>query len=458
MNNIDPTLTDAERFPGLSERGRNTLHWMQQHPNAPRFNHRCGDRLDEAARVRVRDFETELLSPREEWAAQGLPSWVSDYARFCVQEVHLYRRKMEGWSGDFFACPTTVRAELGRAPWEFVPDSTSLDNLIIYNTTGTTGHPLDILAHPEFSSKYLPILKLALDRLGVSIDEELQQPERRVAMVLVCAQQSTFTFATVTSFWNECGYIKINLEESEWRNENDCARFLEECDPLVLSGDPLSFAQLLKTNVELKPRALVSTAMALSDGLKKELEARFDCPVANLYSTNETGPLAISTAGGWEILPHDVFVEVLRPDGSPCAAGERGEIAITGGRNPFLPLLRYRTGDFARLENRTTPHGTRQYLMDFEGRAPVIFRGANGEAINNINVTYALRDFPLAQWALHQNADGSLLLRVRGSAPSEELESALQNLFNGGMKISIEELPSGARDKVVSYSSDLTPH
>lgn len=451
----DESLTDAQRFPGLSERGWSTLRWMREHQNAPRFNHRCGDRLDAAARLRVRHFEEELMAAREDWSTPGAPNWVEKFAQFCLREVPIYRSSAKiAWT-HFSDLPTTSREDLARAPWDFVPDCAALDDLIIYNTTGTTGHPLDILAHPEFSAKYLPILKMALAKLGISIEQELENKDRRVAMILVCAQKSTFTFATVTSVWNERGYIKINLEASQWREPNDCAKFLEACDPLILSGDPLSFSQLLKTTVALAPRALVSTAMTLSNGLKTELENRFSCPVLNLYSTNETGPLALKTSSGWEVLPHDIFVEVLRPDGAQCAAGERGEIAITGGRNCFLPLLRYRTGDFAVLENKSTPLGVQQVLKDFEGRAPIIFRGANGKTINNIDVTYALNSFALAQWALRQNADYSLQLRVRGSTSFEELERALRKLFGASQVVLIEELKPGARDKVVSYSSDL---
>ncbi len=36
------------------------------------------------------------------------------------------------------------------------------------------------------------------------------------------------------------------------------------------------------------------------------------------------------------LLAQDVYVEI---------PGERGEITLTGGRSPYLPLLRYRTSD-----------------------------------------------------------------------------------------------------------------
>ena len=41
----DRPLTEAERFPLLTERGRKLMEWMWEHPHAPRFVGRCGDRL-----------------------------------------------------------------------------------------------------------------------------------------------------------------------------------------------------------------------------------------------------------------------------------------------------------------------------------------------------------------------------------------------------------------------------
>ncbi|MBM2849383.1 MAG: AMP-binding protein, partial [Anaerolineales bacterium] len=38
-------LTDAERFPLLTDEGRRLLQWMREHPHAPRYTAQCGNRL-----------------------------------------------------------------------------------------------------------------------------------------------------------------------------------------------------------------------------------------------------------------------------------------------------------------------------------------------------------------------------------------------------------------------------
>jgi phenylacetate-CoA ligase len=44
------------------------------------------------------------------------------------------------------------------------------------------------------------------------------------------------------------------------------------------------------------------------------------------------------------------IVEVVKPDGTPCKEGERGELVLTSLTKEALPLLRYRTGDVTYLK------------------------------------------------------------------------------------------------------------
>src|SRR5262249_15284551 len=151
------------------------------------------------------------------------------------------------------------------------------------------------------------------------------------------------------------------------------------------------------------PKALVSTSMALLPGLRQSLAARFGCPVVDVYSMNESGPIAVAApdGNGHLLLSHRLYVEVLDPDGAPCPSGVRGEVTLTGGFNPSLLLLRSRTGVFASLDF-SAPRRLR--LVGLEGRAPVVFRAGDGRPINNIDVTAALKPLALPQYQLHQAA------------------------------------------------------
>ena len=443
------TLTEDQRFPLLTEDGRQLLRWLQEHPNAPLYNYGCGDQLTREGLERVRAYEAELKAAQKGWSHGELPAWATNYVEMCLKQVPFYRRR-NGSAEDFFSIPTTDRADLIREPWSFVPDLQPLDEMIVYDSSGTTGRPLLVPSHPEVSSKYLPALRAALARHNVA----LEGGKDRVSILTICAQNSTLTYASISSFLDSAAYVKINLNPADWRDAGDRARFIDSCDAEIYSGDPISFAALMKLQLATRPKALVSSAMTLLPGLKRLLEAHFNCPVIDVYSLCESRFIAARVNDEFEIIPHDLYIEILAPDGRLCQPGERGEITITGGRNPFQPLLRYRTDDYAAMEFR----GSTPVLVNFEGRQPTLFIDARGRIINNINVTRALKPFPIAQFSLHQFEDRAIFLKMRGIGVDEQkVKAALLDLFGVDQTLVIGELTDeNAREgKVIQYTSDI---
>lgn len=442
-------LTEAERFPLLTEAGRRLLNWMHEHPNAPRYNYSCGDQLTGEGLERVRAYEDELRSSKRLWSRGEVPDWASTFAERCLIDVPFYRRAA-GDAQDFFSLPTCKRSDLEREQWAFVPDTQTLDELIIYYTSGTTGKAFNIPSHPEVSSKYLVKLRAALRKVGV----ELEGGKGRVSIVNPCAQGSTLTYATISSYLGEAGYVKVNLNPQEWKDAADPAKFIDDCEAEIFTGDPIAFIELARLPLTHKPKALVSSAMTLMPALKRELETRFGCPVIDVYSMNETRLIAAGGDALHEVVPHDLYIEILDREGNPCAPGERGEITVTCERNPFLPLLRYRTGDYAAISF----DGERPALIGFEGRRPVVFLDTQGRAINNIDVTQALEPFAVGQFSLHQNADGSMVFKARGGDfDGDKIEAALGALFGKDQRLSIAELREEETNagKVLQYTSDI---
>ena len=225
----------------------------------------------------------------------------------------------------------------------------------------------------------------------------------------------------------------------------------------------MAFHELARWEIDSRPGALVSTAATLSPALKTSLEVRYGCPVIDLYSTTETGPIAYSDPDGegFCLLPPDLYVEIIDTDGFPLAPGDFGEIAVSGGRNPYLPLLRYRTGDFARLRPEGTVADPAPRLYDLQARQPVRLRAASGALVHPLDIGYVLRRQTWVQHELVQRADGSLRLVLRpGSDQSldrDALRAGLEELF-GPLPIEILEDPRLGADrpggKVIAYRAE----
>lgn len=441
----DPT--DAERYPTLSDAGRAVLRHMAEHPAAPLYRNRSGNRLLAGDLAGLADFERETLGTAINWQPGVPPDWVPALLADVHRRVPHFRAR--GAAPTSLAdAPTIARADLARDIAAFVPDDVPVDRLINFRTTGTTGHPLLIASHPVVAARYLSFHKRALRRFGV----KLRAGRGEVGVVLLGHQQSCFTYVSVTPMMDEAGLAKINLHPDEWRDPDDRARYLDALAPELLAGDPISFATLLDLPVSIRPRALLSVAMMLTEGLRDRLERRFECPVLDLYSMNEVGPIAVADpgAGGHVLLQPRLYVEIVDGDGRAVPPGERGEICVTGGFNFCLPLVRYRTGDTASLAMAASE----PVLMGLSGRRPVRFRRGDGSWINNIDISHALRLIATAQFGLHQSQSGAVTLRLspHAMADAAAAEAALRTVI-GDVPITIAPITDD--DKILQYSSDL---
>jgi phenylacetate-CoA ligase len=453
-----------ERHPRITQAGAVMLHRLREHPDAPRFNYATGDRLrDEDVPVLDR-FRAAIASERRSWQpGQPPPAMLSRVASWRMR-VPFFRRTLSRFDGDLATVwpelPTTSRSDLALFAWEMVPDDEPLDRMVIYRTAGTTGHPISVPHHPIAIRYYEPLIEEALARHGA----RLQVGAGEVACFLVGAQIRTYTYAAVLTGWREAGFAKLNIRQTEWPREGSQHRYFEAFAPRFLTGDPISFAEMLRLGLPAAPLALVTTSVAMSPGLRRRLAERYHAPVIDWYSLVETGPVGyLCSAGhGYHVLPPDLFVEVLRPDGTPCATGERGEITVTGGRNPFAPLVRYRTGDWGRLEVEACACGDPMpRLMELEGRVPLLIRSADGTPVSTVDISRVLREHPLLLHEFAQHSDRKCELVCRAlpeQAPDlDAIRSDLHRLL-GDVPVAIRLDPTlGERldGKVQAYHSEL---
>ena len=422
------------------------LRFLREHPAAPIYRNESGHRLapDEVQRLLQR--EKDVLAAAIDWPEGGEPPWVQDYLREITPRVPAYR---EHGDVKLTARPCLSRADLSRDVTRFVPEDLPLERLINFRTSGTTGHPLLLPSHPVVAGSYLAFHKRALLRFGITLTHGSGQ----VGVVLVGFQEKCFTYTSVTPTMGESGLAKINLHPNDWRDLADRARYLDALAAEVYTGDPVSFAELLELPLATRPRALVSTSMALSEGLRRRLENRFQCPVLDVYSMNEAGPLAVHDArrGGHVLLQDRMFVEVVNEGGQRLPAGARGEVTLTGGFNTYLPLIRYRTGDYAALEKRDGEW----MLVGLQGRPPVRFRTGQGAWRNNIELTHALQRHALPQYTVRQKGDGTVTFTtLRGFGAKAEIFADLARVLGTDVPLQWIELDRFP-DKVVQYTSEL---
>ena len=434
---------------------------MGEHPHSPKWNIKCGDRLDEDDISFVRKFADNLTNRRESFA-QAPPEWLVIWAEKMKILTPWFRDKLN--SGDIKESWQNIipmqRHDIQSRIDLIVPEDADLNRLIVNPTSGTTGNPIKAPNHPRGIGCYDPMIQYALERHGV---EELFG-DKTVAAIQICSQKKTITYHTVHSFHNGAGFAKINLSPENWKSPESAGIYLNEMCPVFLSGDPFSFMEYMRLGISYRPEAVLTTALALEKTLRKKLEAYFNCPVVDMYSLNETGPVAYSCPADpskFHILPHDLFVEILSEDGKQLPEGEHGMIALSGGRNPYLPLLRYLTGDYASISYGECVCGEKTpSLRGLNGRALILFHTLSGKTINSIDIAGIIREYPVYAFQFIQKKDLSCALSLSaGETLSGSLEKNLQNrlksVFDNEVEILIDRELKIDERKNIPFISEL---
>jgi phenylacetate-CoA ligase len=237
---VSQAPTDAERYPTLSQEGRRLLQRMREHPAAPIFRNQSGNRLLAEEVTQLRAYEQQVMAARFEWQPGVPPPWLAGFLDAVHAQVPYFRARGRGMA--FEALPTTDRGDLAADIARFVPDPVPLERMMNFRTTGTTGHPLVLPSHPVVAARYLAYHKRALARFGIG----LQHGRGQMGVMLLGMQQRCFTYVSVTPTMDESGLAKINLHPNDWRDVDDRARYIDQMQPEVIAGDPISFATLLQ--------------------------------------------------------------------------------------------------------------------------------------------------------------------------------------------------------------------
>jgi phenylacetate-CoA ligase len=182
----------------------------------------------------------------------------------------------------------------------------------------------------------------------------------------------------------------------------------------------LDFARLLREAGVDPPgfEALLLGSENFYPGQRELLESFYRCRIYSWYGHSENVALAgeCEVSHDYHIFPEYGFVEIVKEDGRPATEeGEIGEIVGTSLHNPVMPLVRYRTGDWATIGPRSCGCG-RNYRLLKETRGRWMQEMMVGKLNNRISITAlnmhsAIFD-NVHQYQFHQTEKGRVELRI----------------------------------------------
>lgn len=208
------------------------------------------------------------------------------------------------------------------------------------------------------------------------------------------------------------------------------------------------------------------TSEKLYDAQRSIISETFACPVANGYGARDAGFIAHECpSGSLHISAEDIIVEILRPDGSPAAVGEAGEIVVTHMATAEFPFVRYGTGDVGVLSEAPCECGRGlPVLADVQGRTTDFVIARDGTIMHGLALIYTVRDLPgVAKFKIIQHSlDHTEVLLVVEPEFAAEHEARLVSDYRArlGAEVNIsvsrvDEIPpekSGKFRYVVSHA------
>jgi len=208
-----------------------------------------------------------------------------------------------------------------------------------------------------------------------------------------------------------------------------------------------------------RTRVLFPTSETLWAHMRRSLSDAFGCAVANFYGSQEGAPIAYECPhGGFHMCPESGVFEILRKDGSPCAAGEVGHLVVTSFTSEGTPLIRYAIGDVASTASGECPCGRKMPLLAFvHGRADDMFFTTERGIVPRVDSAFKAMPSCILATQVAQVGRDAFEVRIavdRASYRSEYGEQLLHNLtdyLGRGAKLELkflDAIPTTAGGKV----------
>lgn len=151
--------------------------------------------------------------------------------------------------------------------------------------------------------------------------------------------------------------LLINIFAMNNTNSGKILKDIIKYKPTYGHGYPSAFVRMSKlfpnisNHISLKGIILASENVTIEQ--KEIIKETFKCEVISFYGHSERAAFATQLPGkseDYHILPTYGLIEVLDQNNHRVKEGEMGEIVCTGFLNKAMPLFRYKTGDFAKVD------------------------------------------------------------------------------------------------------------
>ena len=213
---------------------------------------------------------------------------------------------------------------------------------------------------------------------------------------------------------------------------------------------------------------LIAISETLDPDVREYCEAVFNVPIKDIYSSQETGYLALQCPeyNHYHVQSETIFLEVLNENNEACRPGEIGKIVVTPLHNFAMPLIRYEIGDYAEVGKPCSCGRGLPVLKRLYGRVRNMLTLPSGEKIwPRIRTQYYAKetnaDITQAQLIQHSLEDVEVKLVINKPLNNEQqtiltkfIQEALGYPFNIRYKF-LDNIPRSKSGKFEEFISKV---
>jgi len=212
--------------------------------------------------------------------------------------------------------------------------------------------------------------------------------------------------------------------------------------------------------------AVITTSEKLTPEMRVVIEKAFSTRVFEEYGAVEDVFFASENSEGHKLISPDAgLLEVVDDEFQPCVPGVEGEVLATGFIRPSQPMIRYRIGDWASLEEATSENRRQMpVLREVFGRIEDTVYGPDGRRMVRFHGIFV--DQPhVAEGQIIQKSLQHIHVRVVprpgfGESDKREIVQRLQQRLTSQMRVTVEPVSVIDRTRAGKFKavvSELSP-
>ena len=223
---------------------------------------------------------------------------------------------------------------------------------------------------------------------------------------------------------------------------------------------------ILDQNIAVPPlKAIITTSEKVTPEMRHVMENAYRCRVYEEYSTVENVLFASECEyGKLHVSPDAGLVEILRPDGTPCAPGETGEVVATCLMRNYQVFIRYRLGDLAAWDLEACPCGRGMPIIkEVVGRIEDVVIGPDGRQMVRFHGVFInqphVREGQVVQEALAHIRVKIVPTDDFSAVDVQEIIHRVQQRLGEGVRVDVEtvtEIPRTKAGKFQAVISNVT--